>query len=63
MKENPATNLKDFNYLRLTEKGASFQRKGQVGGWREYFTEEQDAHLDQKVEEKLSGTGLSFIYE
>ena len=63
MKENPATNLKDFDYLRLKEKGTSFQRKGQVGGWKTYFTEEQNTFLEKRVTDKLSGTGLSFNYE
>ena len=63
MKENPATNMSDLDYLKYNQKGTSFQRKGIVGGWKEYFSKDQSDYLEQKVQKKLSGTGLKFEYE
>ena len=55
--------MSDLDYLKYKEKGTSFQRKGTVGGWTEYFSKEQSEYLEQKVQEKLVGSGLSFEYE
>ena len=63
MKENPATNMSDLDYMKYKQKGASFQRKGIVGGWKEHFSKDQSDYLEHRVKEKLSGTGLIFEYE
>ncbi|XP_002524377.2 flavonol 3-sulfotransferase [Ricinus communis] len=42
-------------------KNSLFYRKGKTGDWKNYYTEEMGAHLDQIVEEKLSGSGFSFL--
>ena len=39
-----------------------FLRKGQVGDWRNYFTEEQSDRLDALYAEKMAGSGLLFEY-
>ncbi len=36
-------------------------RKGVIGDWKNYFTEEQSAHVDKL--ERLSGSGLQFDFE
>lgn len=38
----------------------SFFRKGQVGDWKNYLTVEMIRRLDQIIEEKFGGSGLSF---
>ena len=62
MRKNPATNLKNVDYLQLKE-GQTFQRKGIVGGWKKYFTEEQNLYLEKRIDEKLAGTSLRFEYK
>ena len=42
-----------------TEKDA-FVRKGVVGGWKDYFDDEQNQFVDEQVKNRLSGTGLVF---
>lgn len=39
----------------------TFYRKGKSGDWRNYFSEEMGARLDRIVEEKMSGSGYSFL--
>ena len=63
MKENPATNMSDLDYMKYKQKGTSFQRKGIVGGWKDHFSKDQSEYLEHRVQEKLSGTGLTFEYE
>ena len=40
-----------------------FIRKGEVGGWKEQFSEEQSKRFDEIYEEKMSGVGLKFRFE
>ncbi|XP_050222991.1 flavonol 3-sulfotransferase-like [Mercurialis annua] len=42
-------------------KNSLFYRKGEKGDWKNYFSEEMGARLDQIIEEKLSGSGFSFL--
>ena len=61
MKLNPTANnewMKEYH----TEGATPFMRKGIVGDWRNFFTDEQSAKLDAMLREKLSGTGLVFDY-
>ena len=57
MKTNPAANnswMKPY----FTDSSTDFMRKGKVGGWRDYFTDEQSARMDEKFKKQLEGTGL-----
>ncbi|GIX78763.1 sulfotransferase 1E1 [Caerostris darwini] len=47
----------------VDKKASSFYRKGQVGDWKNYFTEEMLKKLDEKVEKVLKGSGLQYTYE
>ena len=38
----------------------SLLRKGEVGGWKSYFSEELNKAFDEKFMDKLNGTGLHF---
>ena len=38
-------------------------RKGVVGDWRNYFSEEQSARMDAECRKRLDGTGLNFQFE
>ena len=59
MQKNPYTNM---------ENNASFPgmknfiRKGEVGGWVEYFTPEQNEYMDNLIATRLKRTGLQFKY-
>lgn len=39
-----------------------FLRKGQIGDWRNYFSEELSKKFDEKLVSKLKGSGLSFDF-
>ena len=61
MKLNPTANngwMAEYH----TEGATPFMRKGVVGDWRNYFTDEQSAKLDVLIREKLEGTDLVFDY-
>jgi len=40
-----------------------FMRKGEVGDWKNHFTEEMNAKVDKYIEKHFSGSGLKFVYE
>jgi len=61
MKENPKTNFHDapvFDY-----KISHFYRKGEVGDWHNYFTEEESKYVDEMCDKYLTPIGLTFTYE
>lgn len=44
------------------KEGEPLMRKGEIGDWKNLFTPEQSAQIDQLVEEKLGKTGLVYDY-
>ena len=40
----------------------SLVRKGEVGDWRSYFSEQLNRKFDEQLLSKLNGTGLSFDF-
>lgn len=66
MKKNPALNLEPI--LAMMEKSRSaeenpdqtFIRKGKVGDWKNYMSEELSAKFDKFTEDNLKGTTLVF---
>ena len=60
MKENPST-----NYFRPErhENAEEFFRKGSVGDWKHYFTEEQNERFDKEYDRRMHGIGLEFDFE
>ncbi|XP_041478988.1 sulfotransferase 1C2A-like [Lytechinus variegatus] len=64
MKSNESMNPDvAFNKLVDLTKEKSFMRKGMVGDWKNYFTEDQNHRFDKLYEEKMSGSGLEFGFE
>lgn len=65
MRENPAVNLE---LVLQAKNGPSFKqegdqtfiRKGQVGDWRNYLSDDTSVRFDKWIKENLEGTGLSF---
>jgi len=49
-------------YWMMTRDGElpNFLRRGEVGGWKNYFTPELNARFESEVLSKLEGTGLQF---
>ena len=62
MKENPSTNFSSLAHLRK-ENSEPFIRKGIVGDWKSYFTEDQNRRFDEEYAKRMSGSGLDFEFE
>ncbi len=62
MRDNPATNFSVARYIYDFSK-APFMRSGTVGGWKDYFTQEQSDFIDQMCQERLHPYGLHFRFE
>ncbi len=64
MKKSGAAFDKMIQKMSRTEgnKG-SFFRKGDVGDWKNYFTEEMNKRMDEAIEKHFKGTGPEFRYE
>ena len=63
-------NMKADNTVRLgyphelrSSEATCFFRKGAVGDWKTYLTDEQSARIDKDCEEKLKPAGLIFDFE
>ena len=52
----------NFEWIPQRAGVPSHFRKGDIGDWRNHFTEEQNRRLDAVFMEKVSGTGLSFDF-
>lgn len=56
-------------YVGLSKESAKnneahrFFRKGKVGDWQNYFSEEQNNRMEKWIESQIQGSGLKFIYE
>lgn len=61
MQVNPGTNYGWATHRRDPD-APPFMRKGVVGDWRNYFTPEQSAQLDEKITQRTAGSGLDFTY-
>jgi len=59
MKSSEHTNFNWFEGM----KGDGFIRKGQVGQWKNFFTEKQNELFDKVFKEKMEGTGIEFDTE
>ena len=46
-----------------TAQGPKLLRKGKIGDWKNYFSQEQNERFENEVMNKLIGTGLEFDFE
>jgi hypothetical protein len=53
----------EFSNMHEIQELAEFFRRGQVGSWRDLFTEAQTEHFDAVYRKRLKGTGLEFDFE
>ena len=59
MKSNKSVNYKEFT----SKEDEHFMRKGEVGDWKNYFTDEMNRRMDEAIEKHLKPIGLEFRYE
>lgn len=58
-----------FEYMKASSTGTPLQdafklfRKGKVGNWKKYFSEEQSLRVDAMMKEKLGDTDLKIVYD
>ncbi|XP_071495266.1 sulfotransferase 1C2-like [Diadema antillarum] len=62
MKKNKTSNP-DRVFKRVKDGSKSFMRKGIIGDWKNYFSDEQSERFDKIYAEKLAGSGLHFTFE
>jgi hypothetical protein len=62
MKQDPRYNREDETILFDTSISA-FLRKGKIGDWKNFFTEEQSAYCDKMVEKYFKPAGLEIEFE
>ena len=53
----------EVSYRREENQSSPLLRKGEVGGWKSYFTPEMNERFDKELLAKLKGTGLEFDFE
>lgn len=67
MQKNPAVNIKSYLNLPLNgdseQNNVQFIRKGQIGDWKNYMSDELSARFDEWTQKHTEGTGLEFEYE
>ena len=62
MKENPAVNYSWASEACRSGK-VNFIRKGIVGDWKNYITEDQNRRFNKIYAKKMNGTGLEFEFD
>ncbi|XP_030846020.1 sulfotransferase 1C2-like [Strongylocentrotus purpuratus] len=68
MKKNPLSNPDTLLQNGNRESGlgqsstSSFMRKGVVGDWKNYFTDEQNKRFDELYNKEMAGSGLEFEF-
>ncbi|XP_030854985.1 LOW QUALITY PROTEIN: sulfotransferase 1C2A-like [Strongylocentrotus purpuratus] len=68
MKKNPLSNPDTLLQKGNKESGlgqsstSSFMRKGVVGDWKNYFTDEQKKRFDKLYDKEMAGSGLEFEF-
>ena len=60
MSKDPKYNMANIPDFDTTK--SQFMRKGKIGDWKSYFSEEQNAFVDAKCKELFEPEGLRFAY-
>ena len=64
MKKNPNANYAWFSgHDKVFSREGQFMRKGEVGDWKQHFTDAESENLDEFVSEKLRGSCLTVQYD
>ena len=63
MKNNPAVNKEEAKAMNFFSADGHFMRKGEVGDWKNYFTDEMNKRMDEAIDKNFKPIGLEFQYE
>ena len=63
MKHNAAVNREDGVLNGLFNEDGHFMRKGEIGDWKNYFTDEMNKRMDEAIGKHFKPIGLEFQYE
>ena len=63
MKDNTAVNKDEIRQHGMCLNDGNFMRKGEVGDWKNYFTEKMSKRMDDAVKRNFKPIGLEFQYE
>ena len=63
MKHNPGVNREDMKVIQVFREDGNFMRKGEIGDWKNHFTEEMNIRMDKAIEKYFKPIGLEFQYE
>ena len=63
MRNNPAVNKEERRKLGLLTGDGCLLRKGETGGWKNYFTDEMNRRMDEAIEKHFKPIGLEFQYD
>ncbi|XP_065058926.1 sulfotransferase 1B1-like [Rhopilema esculentum] len=64
MKNNKTVNNEAIRGVAFVPgQNGSFIRKGEVGDWKNYFTDEMNKKMDAEIDRRFKGIGLEFEYE
>ena len=61
MKRDSSANYEWMKKYRRSS-GTNFMRKGEIGDWKNHFTQEQSARLDAVYDKLIRGTGLNLEF-
>lgn len=57
-RKNKSVNNDHFKRMGIVEENKEFIRKGQIGGWKQYFTPDLNAEADEWIAENLKNSDL-----
>ena len=60
MKEDATCN---YSWAKFESRSSDFIRKGEVGNWRQYFSDDLNKRFNDMLIEKLGNSGLTFQFE
>nr|XP_054767352.1 sulfotransferase 1B1-like [Lytechinus pictus] len=64
MKKNKNSNPDSLPQLQASaSQKKTFLRKGVVGDWMNFFSDEQSARFDAVYKAKMAGSGLDFVFQ
>ena len=61
--KNESVNCEFGKEIGIMNNTGRFIRKGKTGDWKNHFSPELNARIDQWIETNLAGTDLKFIME
>ena len=63
MRNNATVNREDMKKVKIFSEDGDFMRKGEIGDWKNYFTDEMNKRMDEAIEKHFTPIGLEFQYD